>query len=338
MTMMLLLRPWLFPLFSEGFYFLSRMGDQQEWDSGSPHGSGDKEKIWRNRALDGLTEDLLQHHQQVFEAVNVAMIVTLTREYVGKVNHPDLHLWVSSIRLCCIASSYFRLLLLSPLPPATVLPLSILILPFQLWFVSIYIWWRLEFSGPFPCRVVFFAQCWDVIPRIRAHCHLHSITVSTFAMEMTFGTVVLATFCMVGVYGGQAVVPGHRNLNVVVVVLSNFLFLPHTFLSNLSLLTFTAVTSWWQCSSFPRSRADWGRAERWRNGGWGGRRGKALIHEEKGAGIEVQLALGLKPAENTLHSADASWNGILSQTRTIMEELSQAWRTKEERRVLNPCD
>lgn len=51
---------------------------------------------------------------------------------------------------------------------------------------------------------------------------------------------------------------------------------------------------------------------------------EALVDKEKGAGIERQLVLRLEPAEDMLHSADARRHSILSQTNTIMEELSQA--------------
>lgn len=39
-----------------------------------------------------VVQNLLQHLEQVLQAVDVAMVVDLAREDVGKVDHPDLHL------------------------------------------------------------------------------------------------------------------------------------------------------------------------------------------------------------------------------------------------------
>lgn len=51
---------------------------------------------------------------------------------------------------------------------------------------------------------------------------------------------------------------------------------------------------------------------------------EALVDKKKGAGIEVELVLGLEPLEDMLHSADACQHGVFPQTDAVMKEISQA--------------
>lgn len=51
---------------------------------------------------------------------------------------------------------------------------------------------------------------------------------------------------------------------------------------------------------------------------------EALVDEEEGAGVKVELLLGLEPAEDVLHTADARQHGVFSQADAVVEEICQA--------------